>query len=428
MALKGTTKIELTNVHTGEKEVVEHHNMITNVLSDMNRRYCGLYKENLINIIPRALLSQSDPFWKSMFSGIILFEDSLSDNADEYIFPASNKVIGCGDIDTVKTTSMTDSSVSILGNFNPDESVVGKENVVKLVYDFSTSQGNGQISSIALCQKSLSRSLYNYYGNITTSASNIMGKSNNGRYLMKDYTFLLDSGVSRDGNVYTITFYDDDRKNIKLGTRVNYGYIPALSKKTITVDLGGTNYSVISCIPEENSLIFNNGTKFKYVSLSGASITEKDVQNGAVMPYGNYFDAMNGNNYSILDASGAVLHKNYFTSSDTLFHSRGMFDNRYFLLTNKYTFYLVDATTGAIRKFYMNSQGSGNDYDGINNRFCEVFNNTLLFQWGYTGFSNNLYTSISTWQPWLTTKNNLETPVTKTSDKTMKVTYTLTEA
>ena len=28
MALKGTTKIELTNVHTGQKEVVEHHNMV----------------------------------------------------------------------------------------------------------------------------------------------------------------------------------------------------------------------------------------------------------------------------------------------------------------------------------------------------------------------------------------------------------------
>ena len=26
MAIKGSTKIELTNVHTGQKEVVEHHN------------------------------------------------------------------------------------------------------------------------------------------------------------------------------------------------------------------------------------------------------------------------------------------------------------------------------------------------------------------------------------------------------------------
>ena len=38
MAIKGSTKIELTNVHTDEKEVVEHHNMITNVMESMNKR------------------------------------------------------------------------------------------------------------------------------------------------------------------------------------------------------------------------------------------------------------------------------------------------------------------------------------------------------------------------------------------------------
>ena len=43
MALKGTTKIELTNVHTGQKEVVEHHNMITNVMLIFNIKGGQLY-------------------------------------------------------------------------------------------------------------------------------------------------------------------------------------------------------------------------------------------------------------------------------------------------------------------------------------------------------------------------------------------------
>lgn len=33
--LKGTTKIELTDVKTGEKEVYENHNMVTNALKDI---------------------------------------------------------------------------------------------------------------------------------------------------------------------------------------------------------------------------------------------------------------------------------------------------------------------------------------------------------------------------------------------------------
>ena len=39
---------------------------------------------------------------------------------------------------------------------------------------------------------------------------------------------------------------------------------------------------------------------------------------------------------------------------------------------------------------------------------------------------NGLYLFVRT--PYLATINNLSTPVTKTSDRTMKVTYTITEA
>ena len=33
--LKGTTRIELTDVNTGEVEVFENHNMVTNALKDI---------------------------------------------------------------------------------------------------------------------------------------------------------------------------------------------------------------------------------------------------------------------------------------------------------------------------------------------------------------------------------------------------------
>ena len=33
--LKGTTRIELTDVHSGEKQIIEKHNMVTNALQEL---------------------------------------------------------------------------------------------------------------------------------------------------------------------------------------------------------------------------------------------------------------------------------------------------------------------------------------------------------------------------------------------------------
>ena len=35
MQLKGITRIELTDIHTGEVETYENHNMVTNALRDI---------------------------------------------------------------------------------------------------------------------------------------------------------------------------------------------------------------------------------------------------------------------------------------------------------------------------------------------------------------------------------------------------------
>ena len=37
--LKGNTKIELTNIHTGKKEVIEKHNTFTNAISKLLEYY-----------------------------------------------------------------------------------------------------------------------------------------------------------------------------------------------------------------------------------------------------------------------------------------------------------------------------------------------------------------------------------------------------
>ena len=282
MAIKGTTKIELTNVHTGQKEVVEHHNMITNVLSDMNKRMYGVNgMDTFLYMYTKQFLGANDPLWKAMFSGIILFEDALSDNADEYIFPAGNKVTGCGDIERMKTADFTDPSCSVMGNFNADESVL-KDNMAKMVYDFPTSQGNGQISSIALCNKLLSRSCYNYGSNMSRV------DIGNGYYYTKNCILAspihLNQFVTRDGTTYTIQFYYHDTDNLKINmsTKLNLNSMMTYNQKSISVDLGSEDYSYYYNIDDSNIVIFYSSTtgKFKYVCLTDGSVYEKTRPRG----------------------------------------------------------------------------------------------------------------------------------------------------
>lgn len=51
----------------------------------------------------------------------------------------------------------------------------------------------------------------------------------------------------------------------------------------------------------------------------------------------------------------------------------------------------------------------------------------MIKEWvySYNGYRN--YKDLYLYTPYLATINNLDTPVIKTADKTMKITYTLTE-
>ena len=59
MTIKGSTKIELTNVHTGQKEVIEHHNMVTNVMLIFNIKGGQLY----VNSLPNGVSTKIKKVW-----------------------------------------------------------------------------------------------------------------------------------------------------------------------------------------------------------------------------------------------------------------------------------------------------------------------------------------------------------------------------
>lgn len=140
--LKGTTRIELTDVNTGEVETYQNSNMVTNALRDILKPL-GLSKR------PNRFLNEFVPYYEKLLGGVLCFDREIPENADEYYPPADANLVGCASHGMQNNTKNT-----FRGGFNQTESEVNlKDRYVKYVYDFATSQANGSIASICLTHK-----------------------------------------------------------------------------------------------------------------------------------------------------------------------------------------------------------------------------------------------------------------------------------
>lgn len=140
--LKGTTRIELTDVNTGEVETHENHNMVTNALRDIFMPL-GLSQR------PNRFFNEFVPYYEKLLGGILCFDKEIPENAEDYYPPADANLIGCAAYGVQNNTKNT-----FRGGFNQTESEVNlKDRYVKYVYDFATSQANGTIASVCLTHK-----------------------------------------------------------------------------------------------------------------------------------------------------------------------------------------------------------------------------------------------------------------------------------
>ncbi len=134
--LKGHTKIELTDVNTGEKTVVEEDNLVTNAVQYL------LAFENKLNRQPTSDLF---PIAKNALGGLMLFDDVLAEDPNNMGFPSNAVLVGYAG----QTTNTED---TMAGSLNTAESGENGQSYVN-VWDFSTSQANGTIQSLALTSK-----------------------------------------------------------------------------------------------------------------------------------------------------------------------------------------------------------------------------------------------------------------------------------
>ena len=154
MKIKGKAIFELTNIETGEKRVVKEENMVTNAF-----KYMVQAPGTTIggpHVITRTDSSNSNYFptmsgsnysrnlLRRYTGGLLLFSDKLEEDPDHvYITADDPDIVGVG----AELAYM--GSQTCAGSYNTTESG-SIENGYKYVWDFTTSQANGDIGCACL--------------------------------------------------------------------------------------------------------------------------------------------------------------------------------------------------------------------------------------------------------------------------------------
>ena len=145
LKLKGNMVIEMTDASTGEVEVVEEQNMVTNAVN------------NLLGINPMGIFYNAAgtyeygtnwndnllPICSNMIGGILLFPKALTEDADN-LYPSSDNLPVAYASNDVNATTNTQR-----GSMNLTESKA-LDNGYKFVWEFTPSQGNGTIAAVGL--------------------------------------------------------------------------------------------------------------------------------------------------------------------------------------------------------------------------------------------------------------------------------------
>lgn len=130
--LKGHTKIILKNEQTGEVEVHEDENLITNALDKIININAGLNRAPNDFILPIA---------NKALGGIMLFDGELTESEDNIHFPTEAHIVGWAG-------QTQDANDRFRGSYNFLESGKTEHGFVS-VWDFGTTQANGTIKAVA---------------------------------------------------------------------------------------------------------------------------------------------------------------------------------------------------------------------------------------------------------------------------------------
>ena len=457
--LEGKTTITLTDIHTGKRERIEHKNAVTPAISTiLNSNFSGA--SDIYSLLPI----------KQFFAGVMCFTDPIVGTPTRPQNQNVNPLIAHAG-DEAHATASTRS-----GNPNMGEQVI-TDTSIKQVWDWASNQGNGTINTVCLCPNTLGN-----YGLLPLETTPVFWASGSTKYInmgsggqhqytereraimnpfeitsatsclsafLDGTTFeeitskhdylsfgILRSGIdwseqsSRTATIRSKTsgkalfFYDDTYYYVAEVTSATTIQIDKIARTDMTVTTADITLSDVSLYSGNlNSRVYNQrypydgvnlylpdstATKFYRINLSTNDVTLLDgtVTTGIPTTRGktDYVPRI----APVAVNEGLILGESYMINDDTV-----------------YEITLPSGLCGSGTNYGMGEYGNlaFADASGLTGlgypSFCVS---------GYhDGYSGNIGQGLAIPKLMLTTVNVLEAAVTKSTSKTMKIEYTLTE-
>lgn len=432
---KGNTKIELTNIHTGEKEIIEKHNTFTNAISKLLEYY------NEGATFPIYYNDSSHPFLPldtKGLSGIYLYSEQLDERTTQV--SELDNIVGYAGYQADTSGS------KYMGSLNTNESKK-LDNGYKYVWDFGTDRANGTISAVGL----------------TSGISNIVTKPNNFPYSIQflnigNYMSIkswlgqcIDCIEFGKKFMFAVLTTPTTVKftQIQLTPGVVTLHTTPLYKiiKEETVTIPNLNITINSSDSSNSTkcfISFDTKNKFYYLITPSKYIRF----NATTLKYDSSFGIKNMPNsvYSYTYPFAGVIDGYmycYETAYDIYRWKVDSPENTSKFITTPnpmslYTVgnYLTDSVkmlSTKTKQWYTINNGNSIQYfkpvpssDNTNIMLCST--NTYDFiAYAEKTAKGESTQCLTTYYPYFATINNLSSSVVKTADKTMKITYTITE-
>ena len=416
-AMRGDVKIKLHNVKSGNTEFYEGHNTF---MSDALNR---AVREFGINYY-----SANNPFINAMKS-LLLFHEQINDG--DYHLPFYAKPYGLAD-------SSTGNTAVDMGSLNPNE-IENSYGSYKSVYDFSTSQCNGELKAVG----------YEYVPRKTTEKSSFTYNINDLVVGAKGNKLIIYNSSSKklyeiSANYNAPVFKDENKSDVGDGSNfVGYRHfvicsdgkcyaygISSLKLYEYIFDL--STYTLTTNTYDVAGIEFNSETRFcttdtdnKYIYCLCAGDSnghvvykiEKKITGGTTtMTIVNSVKSKDlwWTFYNVGYFNGGILLYPKYSSGD------GPTDNgavKYYFDTD-----LVQHHT----TFTIFSPFDTSSYNGLVQNIFEDVNGVYDLYNTYNSYGQARQRFHATYPLMLTTYNLSET-ITKTASQTMKITYMLTE-
>ena len=460
--LTGNLTIELADQNTGETETLSETNMVTNAVNDIlgvnpmatMYKVAGEYDDTLV--WNDTLL----PICPNMIGGILLFSSSITEAADNLYLPSTNLPVAYASNDVNATTNTK------RGSLNLTESMA-LANGYKFVWEFTPSQGNGTIAAVGLTSK---QGGANAYGSeVAVDGTLLQTKRASLEY---DDGFINDLfrcvsvdfensklySLSYANNTVTIKRYRIPIFDIGLNERLNDSTLTledttVLQCSTFKFYGSYTPYGIFCDGGDGYWYGFSNQANFSgsatmlwiKIKKSDYSFTEGSwtLSNAKLMVVGSFKEGSsypsgsrnavvrNGYLYvpaydktgiykiNLSNSTDVVLIPFGFTSAFKCIGESGSTECCLSILNDIIIGYdfEIDISDNIIATF------AGVRCGNIATPFFQY--KEFVFAWGGAHLSQYRYTWLLT--PYLATISNLSQAVVKNADKTMKITYTLTE-